>query len=61
MLEQLSATLFQLYQAFAGREETASMRAKFSAGISWREVKQAVFERIDTELAPMRKSAMKSS
>jgi tryptophanyl-tRNA synthetase len=49
------SALFQLYQAFASREETASMRAAFAAGISWSEVKQAVFERIDTELTPMRK------
>jgi tryptophanyl-tRNA synthetase len=50
-----SSTLFQLYQAFASREETASMRAAFAGGISWSEVKQAVFERIDAELAPMRR------
>jgi tryptophanyl-tRNA synthetase len=50
-----SSTLFQLYQAFASREEAASMRAAFAGGISWSVVKQAVFERIDTELAPMRK------
>ncbi len=50
-----SSTLFQLYQAFASPGEAASMRAAFAAGISWKEVKQAVFERIDSKLAPLRK------
>ena len=49
------STLFQLYQAFASPEEAAAMRAAFGGGISWKAVKQAVFERIDTELEPMRK------
>lgn len=50
-----SSTLFQLYQAFASREDSAAMRAVFAGGISWSEVKQALFERIDAELSPMRK------
>ncbi len=49
------STLFQLYQAFASPEEAAAMRATFAGGVLWSEVKQAVFERIDAELAPMRK------
>jgi tryptophanyl-tRNA synthetase len=49
-----SSSLFQLFQAFAGPDETAAMRASFSEGISWGEVKQAVFERIDATVAPMR-------
>ena len=48
------SSLFQLYQAFAGPEETAAMRASFSEGISWRDVKQRVFDRIDATVAPMR-------
>lgn len=50
-----TSTLFQLYQAFASSEESAAMRTAFARGISWSEVKQAVFERIDADLAPMRK------
>ena len=48
------SALFQLYQAFAGAEETEAMRAAFAAGISWGEAKQAVFETIDRTVAPMR-------
>ena len=48
------STLFQLYQAFVTPEEAAAMRGAFAGGISWSEVKQAVFDRIDAELAPMR-------
>lgn len=48
------SSLFQLFQAFAGPDETAAMRASFSRGISWGDVKQAVFDRIDATVAPMR-------
>jgi tryptophanyl-tRNA synthetase len=48
------SALFQLYQAFAGAEETAAMRAAFADGIGWGDAKQRVFERIDAEVAPMR-------
>jgi tryptophanyl-tRNA synthetase len=49
------STLFQLYQAFASREGIEAMRAAFVGGISWSEVKHALFERIDGVLAPLRK------
>jgi tryptophanyl-tRNA synthetase len=48
------SALFQLYQAFASTEETAAMRAAFADGIGWGDAKQALFERIDAELSPMR-------
>jgi tryptophanyl-tRNA synthetase len=50
-----TSTLFQLYRAFASPGESAAMRTAFARGISWSEVKQTVFERIDSDLAPMRK------
>jgi tryptophanyl-tRNA synthetase len=50
-----SSTLFQLYQAFASQEEIAAMRAAFASGVSWSDVKQALFEHIDAAVAPMRK------
>jgi tryptophanyl-tRNA synthetase len=49
-----SSNVFQLYRAFASREETAAMRAALEEGIGWGEAKQRLFERIDAELAPQR-------
>ena len=46
--------VFQLYQAFASVEETAQMRQAFAEGIGWGDAKQKLFERIDTEVAPLR-------
>ncbi|WP_068809235.1 tryptophan--tRNA ligase [Thauera phenolivorans] len=48
------SALFQLYQAFATPQETRAMRAAFEEGIAWGEAKQALFERIDRAIAPMR-------
>ncbi|MDI9238670.1 tryptophan--tRNA ligase [Lysobacter sp. LF1] len=49
-----TSNVFQLYQAFATNEETAAMRQAFADGIAWGEAKQALFERIDREVAPLR-------
>jgi len=49
-----SSNIFQLYQAFASADETIAMREAFAGGISWGVAKQELFERIDTEVAPMR-------
>ncbi|MBU8975734.1 tryptophan--tRNA ligase [Lysobacter sp. MMG2] len=49
-----NSNVFQLYQAFASNEETAAMRKAFADGIAWGEAKQALFERIDREVAPLR-------
>ncbi|MFD0738922.1 tryptophan--tRNA ligase [Lysobacter koreensis] len=49
-----SSNVFALYQAFATPAETAAMRAAFERGIGWGDAKQALFERIDAELAPQR-------
>jgi tryptophanyl-tRNA synthetase len=48
------SNVFQLYQAFASREEAASMRGAFEAGIAWGEAKAALFDRIEREVAPLR-------
>ena len=52
--ETQGSALFQLYQAFAGAEETARMRAAYAEGIAWGDAKQQVFERIDAEVSPLR-------
>jgi tryptophanyl-tRNA synthetase len=48
------SALFQLYQAFSTRADSAAMAEKFAGGIGWGEAKQALAERIDREVAPMR-------
>ncbi len=48
------SALFQIYQAFADADETAAFRRAFADGISWADAKQALFERIDREIGPMR-------
>jgi tryptophanyl-tRNA synthetase len=48
------SALFQIYQAFASADEAADMRAAFAGGIGWGDAKQRLFERIDTEVAPLR-------
>jgi tryptophanyl-tRNA synthetase len=48
------SALFQLYQAFSTAEETRAMRNAFDEGIAWGEAKQALFEKIESAVAPMR-------
>jgi tryptophanyl-tRNA synthetase len=48
------SALFQLYQAFASSEQTAAMRSAFADGIGWGDAKQALYELIDGQVAPMR-------
>lgn len=48
------SALFQIYRAFATPQETAAFAQAFADGIAWGDAKQALFERIDREIAPMR-------
>ncbi len=48
------SALFQLYQAFATPAQTDAFARAFADGIGWGDAKQALFERIDAEVAPMR-------
>ena len=48
------SALYQIYQAFASEEETKTMQAAYKNGIGWGDAKQMLFERIDSEIAPMR-------
>ncbi|MGH8081221.1 MAG: tryptophan--tRNA ligase [Lysobacter sp.] len=52
--ETEGSALFQLYQAFASDAETQAMRRAFADGIAWGDAKQALFERIDSEISPLR-------
>lgn len=46
--------LSTLYQAFADAEDTVTYRAALSAGLSWGEAKQRLFQKIDGQIAPLR-------
>ena len=48
------SAIFEIYKAFATPQEIADMRAQFAAGIGWGDAKQALFEKINTEIAPFR-------
>jgi tryptophanyl-tRNA synthetase len=48
------SALYQIYQAFASVEETQAMQAAYKNGIGWGDAKHMLFERIDSEIAPMR-------
>ena len=48
------SALFQIYQAFATADETEALRKAYADGISWADAKQALLDRVDQELAPMR-------
>lgn len=48
------SNIFAIYQAFADTRETTAMRKAFADGIGWGDAKQALFERVDAELAPLR-------
>ncbi|QDA57055.1 tryptophan--tRNA ligase [Thermomonas aquatica] len=48
------SALFQFYQAFASKEQTAAFAQAFADGIGWGDAKQQLFERIDAEVAPLR-------
>ncbi|MDR2688936.1 MAG: tryptophan--tRNA ligase, partial [Azoarcus sp.] len=52
--ETEDSALFQIYQAFSTPAETMAMRARFTAGIAWGEAKEALFEKLDEVIAPMR-------
>ena len=52
--ETEDSALFQIYQAFASADETATMRRAYADGIAWGDAKQMLFERIDQDIAPMR-------
>lgn len=43
-------TLFQIYQAFAKKEEVEALRKKYREGIAWGEMKQMLFEYLNETL-----------
>ncbi|MDQ0033377.1 tryptophanyl-tRNA synthetase [Variovorax boronicumulans] len=53
--ETEGSALFQIYQAFADADETEMLRKAYADGIGWGDAKQLLFERIEVEVAPLRK------
>ncbi len=49
-----TSTVFQIWQAFATKEQTASMRQAFLDGIAWGEAKKELFELVNNEVAESR-------
>jgi len=48
------STVFQVWSAFASKEETARMREEFANGIAWGEAKKQLFELVNGELSGAR-------
>lgn len=48
------SALFAIYSAFSSDEEIETMRGQYAAGISWGDMKQLLFERINAEIGDMR-------
>jgi tryptophanyl-tRNA synthetase len=48
--ETVNCTLFEIYQAFATAPEVEAMRARFTEGIGWGELKQELFENLNAHL-----------
>ncbi|MDF4002901.1 tryptophan--tRNA ligase [Luteibacter sp. PPL552] len=48
------AALFTIFKAFATPAETAAFADALRGGIGWGEAKQVLFERLESEIAPMR-------
>lgn len=49
-----SSHLYTLYRAFAAPEEAVAFREQLEAGIGWGDAKQALYERLERDIAPMR-------
>jgi tryptophanyl-tRNA synthetase len=49
-----TSSVFQIWQAFATKEQTAEMREQFAAGIAWGEAKKQLFELINQQLSEPR-------
>ena len=48
------STLFDIYKAFAGPEQTAEIERRYAEGIAWGEMKQVLFETINEQIKPAR-------
>jgi tryptophanyl-tRNA synthetase len=51
-----NSALFTIFRAFASDTETEAFRRGLLDGLGWGEAKQVLYERIETDVAPMRES-----
>ncbi|WP_158883309.1 tryptophan--tRNA ligase [Rhodanobacter sp. L36] len=49
-----TSSLFTIFRAFASETETAAFHAALLDGLGWGDAKQVLYERIETDVAPMR-------
>ena len=49
-----SCILFSLYSAFAQADEVEAIKLRYASGIGWGEMKQILFEKINTQIQPAR-------
>lgn len=49
-----TSTVFQIWQAFATKEQTIAMREEFARGIAWGEAKKQLYELINNEIKDAR-------
>jgi tryptophanyl-tRNA synthetase len=49
-----NSALFTIFRAFAGEDEAKSFRQSLLDGLSWGDAKQALYERVERDVAPMR-------
>ena len=48
------SAIFEIYKAFATPAEIAEMHVQYASGIGWGDAKQALFDKINSEIAPFR-------
>ncbi len=49
-----NSALFTIFRAFAGEDEAKSFRQSLLDGLGWGDAKQALYERVERDVAPMR-------
>ena len=49
-----NSALFTIFRAFAGEDEAKSFRQSLLDGMGWGDAKQALYERVEKDVAPMR-------
>ncbi|WP_323842148.1 MULTISPECIES: tryptophan--tRNA ligase [unclassified Moraxella] len=49
-----NCNIFEIYRAFANKEEIKALAAHYRQGIGWGEAKEILFHKINDEIAPMR-------